>query len=101
LAEHPCVDCGETDPVVLEFDHVRGKKKFNISGNAYAKSDQELEKEIAKCEVRCRNCHVKRHHRDGYGHKGRPRSNEPSKTELAMAADYPKQLKLFTLFTEN
>lgn len=53
-----CVDCGEQDPIVLEFDHVRGKKKCAVSrlvseGNSIGV----LKSEIRKCEVRCCNCH--------------------------------------------
>ena len=58
LLEHPCVDCGEADPVVLELDHVFGTKRDSISN--FIRSGRGWEaiyKEIEKCEVRCANCH--------------------------------------------
>lgn len=57
LLDHPCVDCGEKDPVVLEFDHL-GDKLFGISTVARHGSGMvRLRAEMAKCEVRCANCH--------------------------------------------
>lgn len=61
LKSHPCVDCGETDIVTLTFDHVRGKKKFNLcSVRDVGYSIETLKDEIGKCEIRCHNCHNKR-----------------------------------------
>lgn len=58
LQTHPCVDCGEVDPLVLEFDHVRGDKFRGISHMIREQySDARLLEEIAKCDVRCANCH--------------------------------------------
>jgi len=67
LETHPCVDCGESDPVVLEFDHREGvDKSFNIgaklSGQVYA---GDIAREIRKCDVRCANCHRQRTARAG------------------------------------
>jgi hypothetical protein len=58
LLTHPCVDCGESDPVVLEFDHVIGEKKHNIAYLVRSgRNWRSITKEIQKCEVRCANCH--------------------------------------------
>jgi hypothetical protein len=56
---HPCVDCGETDPVVLEFDHIKRENKnleISLMVSSYKTWEIILE-EIQKCEVRCANCH--------------------------------------------
>ena len=61
LAEHPCVDCGETDVIVLQFDHVRGKKKYALSNIiSGGHSWFTVLNEIEKCEVRCANCHLRK-----------------------------------------
>ena len=60
LETHPCVDCGESDPVVLHFDHVRGEKIENVSNMARKNIWSKVEKEIEKCEIRCANCHMRK-----------------------------------------
>lgn len=60
LLEHHCVDCGEDNPIVLQFDHLTDKT-LDLSvmvGRSY--SIQTITKEISKCVVRCANCHLKR-----------------------------------------
>ena len=53
-----CIDCGENNPVVLDFDHVKGEKLMNISDmSSRGYSFKSIEKEMEKCEVRCANCH--------------------------------------------
>ena len=64
LLTHPCVTCGEKDPIVLQFDHRENKVK---AVSALANRCFSLEKiiiEISKCDVRCANCHIRRHSKE-------------------------------------
>jgi hypothetical protein len=58
---NPCVDCGEEDPVVLEFDHLDADaKSFDIGQALPYRRWQTILEEIEKCEVVCANCHRRR-----------------------------------------
>lgn len=61
LLGHPCVDCGEADPIVLEFDHrdptIKDGEVTKLLGYA---SWERIEAEMDKCDVVCSNCHRKR-----------------------------------------
>ncbi len=59
FATHPCLDCGEPDPVVLEFDHLRDKP-FAVGAGLPYRGWQSILDEIDKCEVVCANCHRRR-----------------------------------------
>lgn len=56
-----CADCGflgSTHPDVLDFDHVREIKNFNISEfRNHTNSFKRIKEEICKCDVVCANCH--------------------------------------------
>ncbi|UVK60980.1 HNH endonuclease [Streptomyces phage JimJam] len=62
-----CADCGYSNPIALEFDHLpQFQKSYNVSemvDRRFAWS--KIEEEIAKCEIVCANCHkIRTHTRD-------------------------------------
>lgn len=58
LSVNPCVDCGESNPIVLDFDHVMGDKTDSVSRMVMVGfSIKKISEEINKCDVRCANCH--------------------------------------------
>lgn len=61
-------DCGENHPGCLEFHHKSDEKDINVSRMVhFGYSKERILKEIAKCEVKCSNCHQKIH----WNHKGK------------------------------
>ena len=78
LRTHPCTDCGEADPAVLDFDHA-GDKLLCIGGDISSSAWGSVLEEIAKCDVVCANCHAERtHQRHAEYARQRQRAREAS-----------------------
>jgi hypothetical protein len=56
-----CIDCGQNNPIVLDFDHQRDKRLRVSTMRASGWTLLTIVKEIEKCELRCANCHRIRH----------------------------------------
>lgn len=62
----PCTDCGVGYPYyVMQFDHIRGTKKFNMGDTAKWSSIKAVVAEMDKCEIVCANCHAERTYQRG------------------------------------
>jgi len=59
LLDKMCIDCGENNLLVLDFDHL-SNKEYNVARMLSFCSWNSILKEIEKCEVVCANCHRKR-----------------------------------------
>ena len=73
LRSGPCTDCGYTyPPECMDFDHVRGRKRFSLS-HRLSRSKKTILREMEKCELVCSNCHRVRTRRRtrGEGKRGR------------------------------
>lgn len=69
LKNNPCVDCGNSDVEVLQFDHRDRELKVAEVSALLTGSTKRLLDEIDKCDVRCANCHTKRTRRQmGWWH---------------------------------
>ena len=62
-----CCDCGSVDIINLEHDHRDGEEQlFNIGDGKFRYGWKRLMLECAKCDIRCRPCHMKRHYGNGW-----------------------------------
>ena len=57
----PCIVCGESEPVVIDFHHLDGEDKDFTIGKHWGLNKETLQKEIDKCVCLCANCHRKVH----------------------------------------
>lgn len=59
-----CLDCGEKDWIVLELDHRDRYEKLYQPSNLHHRSWEAIHTELAKCDVRCANCHRRRSYKE-------------------------------------
>ena len=90
LETHPCVDCGNRDVRVLEFDHrdasTKGRDVAVLVGEGYALD--RVKAEVAKCDVRCANCHrIRTHSQRGWWGRDPDLSGSVAGSDVARDSD--------------
>lgn len=69
LEDKACIMCGESDILVLEFDHLEDK---NFAISQYSdKGLQKVKSEILKCQILCANCHRRKTQKEFNSYKWR------------------------------
>lgn len=63
LRQNPCVDCGNSDIEVLQFDHREPELKTKMVYQFLCSSLERMIEEVNKCDIRCANCHMKKSRR--------------------------------------
>lgn len=88
LDEHPCVDCGEDDLRVLDFDHRDPALKRACVGAMVGDEMpwKRIRVEMEKCDVRCANCHRKRTAQIGDWGRHREQAREDEQLNADAAA---------------
>lgn len=60
-----CEFCGEKNKICLEFHHRdKNSKLFDVCSEKHKYSLEEIKREIDKCYLLCRNCHMKVHYEE-------------------------------------
>lgn len=80
---HHCIDCGNDEPEVLDFDHREPSlKSFSVVDKLRTSPWASLLREIEKCDVRCANCHRKKTNKQFNYWRGR-RADIPNDDNLS------------------
>jgi len=69
-AGRPCTDCGRVyRPEAMQWDHLPGfEKRGDISSDFWGQHEDDILREVAKCELVCANCHaIRTFRRGGWG----------------------------------
>jgi chromosome segregation ATPase len=72
------------EALILEFDHRDPSAKSFVISDGYRETLKALKAEIAKCDVRCANCHRKRHAIQRRLQSASRGLSKPSVTQLAL-----------------
>jgi hypothetical protein len=64
--------CGESRPWCLVFHHRNPADKLFCIGNRNKRTEEELRRELRKCDVLCHNCHTNLHYEEINNGKTQP-----------------------------